>query len=147
MAMLELNQDELYDLHIALSSVDNESYTTIKNKINKAMGFPVELEYDKGYDNIARLLMQAIQYENDLCNRWEREKYIPKWVELIKEASTVFFSNNPQYINEKDIERIANGEECENEEEFGNLVGWSELNRVLNHYFDHYPEEDEPQGD
>lgn len=39
MATLELSNEELYDLHVALCGVDNESYTPIKNKVRKAMGF------------------------------------------------------------------------------------------------------------
>lgn len=147
MATLELNQDELYDLHVALCGVDNESYTPIKNKVRKLLGYPIGFEYDQSYDNVARLMMEAIQYDNGMCNRYEREKYPAKWVELIKQSAEKFFTANPQYLNEKDIERIGlGGEESEAEEEFGHLEGYRELNRVLNHYFDHYPEEDEPQG-
>lgn len=148
MATLELNNEELYDLHVALCGVDNDSYTTIKNKVRKAMGYPIDFKYDQSYENVAKLIMEAIQYDNGMCNRWEREKYPAKWVELIKQSAEKFFTANPQYLNDKDVERIGSmgGEESEDEEEFGKSEGWQELNRVLGHYFDHYPEEDEPQG-
>ena len=147
MATLELSNEELYDLHVALCGVDNESYTTIKNKVRKAMGYPIDFKYDQSYENVAKLMMEAIQYDNGMCNRWEREKYPEKWVELIRQSVETFFKANPQYLNEEDIERIGmGGEESEDEDEFGKLEGWEELNRVLGHYFDHYPEEDEPQG-
>ena len=147
MATLELSNEELYDLHVALCGVDNESYTPIKNKVRKAMGYPIDFKYDQSYENVAKLMMEAIQYDNGMCNRWEREKYPEKWVKLIRQSVETFFKANPQYLNEEDIERIGmGGEESEDEEEFGKLEGWEELNRVLGHYFDHYPEEDEPQG-
>lgn len=147
MATLELSNEELYDLHVALCGVDNESYTPIKNKVRKAMGYPIDFKYDQSYENVAKLMMEAIQYDNGMCNRWEREKYPAKWVELIRQSAETFFTANPQYLNEKDIERIGmGGEDSEDEEEFGKLEGWEELNRVLGHYFDHYPEEDEKQG-
>lgn len=148
MATLELNNEELYDLHVALCGVDNESYTPIKNKVRKALGYPVEFKYDQSYDNVARIMMEDIQYDNGMCNRYEREKYPAKWVELIKQSAEKFFTANPQYFNSNDIYRIGLGEEeSEAEEEFGHLEGYRELNRVLNHYLDHYPEEEEPQGE
>lgn len=50
MATLELNNEELYDLHVALCGVYNESYTPIKNKVRKALGYPVGFEHDQSYD-------------------------------------------------------------------------------------------------
>lgn len=130
MAILELSSDELYDLHVALCGVDHESYIPIKNKIRKVIGYPIDFEYDQSYENVVKLMMEIIQYENG-----SGEKYPAKWVDLIKPSAEKFFTANPQYLNEQDIERIALvGSEYE--AEFGRLEGWQELNRVLDNYFD-----------
>lgn len=138
MKTIELSDEELYDLDLVLCRTDDESYISIKNKIRRALGRPVDFEYDQSYENVARLMMRAIQYDNGMCSRWEREKYPAKWVELIRQSVETFFKVNPRYMNQEDIERIGAGEEeSEDEKEFGELEGWRELRRVLNHYFDH----------
>lgn len=149
MKTLELNQEELYKLMISLSPhTELDGYRELQNKIRKAMGFPVGFEYDQSYDNVARLMMEAMQYDNGMCDRYNRETYPDKWVELIRQAAEKFFQSNPELLNEETIEEIGTGgEESEMEEKYGHLEGWKELNRVLGHYFDHYPEEDEYQGD
>lgn len=131
MKTIELSDEELYDLDLVLCRTDDESYISIKNRIRGALGRPVDFEYDQSYENVARLMMRAIQYDNGMCSRWEREKYPAKWIELIRQSTEI-------YLNQGDIERIgAGGEESEDEKEFGELEGWEELRRVLNHYFDH----------
>lgn len=145
---LELNQEELYKIMISLSPhTELEGYRELQNKIRKAMGFPIGFEYDQNYENVARLMMEAMQYENGMCNRYERESYPEKWVALISQACEKFFQSNPELLTEDNIDEIGRGgEETEMEEKYSNLEGWEELNRVLNHYFDHYPEEDETKG-
>lgn len=71
MKTLELNQEELYKLMISLSPhTELDGYRELQNKIRKAMGFPVGFEYDQSYDNVARLMMEAMQY--DICiNGWQ----------------------------------------------------------------------------
>lgn len=149
MKTIELSQEELYKLMISLSPhTEIEGYRELQNKIRKAMNFPIGFEYDQSYDNVARLMMEAMQYENGMCNRYERETYSDKWVALISEAAKKFFQLNPSLLTEDNIDEIGRGgEETEMEEKYGCLEGWKELNRVLNHYFDHYPEEEEPQGE
>ena len=61
MKTLELNQEELYKLMISLCPhTELDGYRELQNKIRKAMGFPVGFEYDQSYDNVARLMMEAI---------------------------------------------------------------------------------------
>ena len=148
MKTIELSDEELYDLDIVLCRTDDESYISIKNKISKAMGYPVDLKYDKSYENVARLMMRSLHYDNGMCNRFERKGYPEEWVELLRQSAEVFFKANPRYMNQEDIERIGmGGEESEDKKEFGELEGWGELNRVLNQYFNHCLEEDDSQED
>ena len=99
------------------------------------MGYPVDFEYDQSYENVALLMMRAIQYDNGMCNRFERRGHPEEWVELIRQSAETFFKANPRYMNQEDIERI--GMRGENEDEFEGLEGWRELRRALNQYFDH----------
>lgn len=94
MKTLELSQEELYKLMISLSPhTELEGYRELQNKVRKAMGFPVGFEYDQGYDNVARLMMEAMQYENGMCDRYNREIYPDKWVEIIRQAAARNLTN------------------------------------------------------
>lgn len=135
MKTIELSDEELYDLDIVLCRTDDESYISIKSKIRRALGRPVDLKYDQSYENVARLMMRSLHYDNGMCNRFERIEYPKEWVELIRRSAETFFKANPRYMNQEDIERIGMG--GENEDEFEGLEGWEELRRALNQYFDH----------
>lgn len=91
---------------------------------------------DKGHIEIAKSLMKEIQYDNGAVDRWHAEKYPEKWVNKIALAAGVFFEANPDKLTDEDIFEITCGEMEDSSEAYGNLIGWTELNVVLNEYFD-----------
>lgn len=99
MKTIELSDEELYDLDIVLCRTDDESYISIKNKIRRALGRLVDLKYDQSYENVTRLMMRSLHYDNGMCNRFERREYPKEWVELIRQSAETFFKVNPRYMN------------------------------------------------
>lgn len=87
-------------------------------------------------DIIAMQLMKEIQYDNGWVDRNNPESYPNKWIDKISPYAQVFFSANPNLLTNDDIENICCGELGENQELYGNLVGYKELDQVLNKYFD-----------
>lgn len=85
---------------------------------------------------IAEQIMENIAYDNGTVDRWHPMTYPSKWLNNIAKKSFIFFNENPQLMNDEDIEEICNGEETEVQNKYSNLKGWDELNKVLNEYFD-----------
>lgn len=135
MKTLEFTNEELYNLYLSLLGVDNESYIPIKNKVKKALGYPVPFKYDQSYENVAKLMMEAIQYDSGAATLWNPETYPSEWVDAISQAAENFFKANPEYFKEESIERIGIGL-GEDSEECDELEGFQKLNQVLNDYFE-----------
>lgn len=87
---------------------------------------------------LAKALMREIQYDNGMVDRWHPESYPEYWVTKIAEAGAKFFDANPEKLTEDDIFEIACGFHEDNEKIYGPLIGWTELNDVLNDYFDNH---------
>lgn len=135
MKTLEFKNEELYNLYLSLLGVDNESYIPIKNKVKKALGYPVSFQYDQSYENVAKLMMEAIQYDSGAVTLWNPETYPSEWVDAISQAAENFFKANPEYFKEESIERIGLGEDSE---ECDELEGFQKLNQVLNDYLKNF---------
>ena len=86
---------------------------------------------------IAKSLMKEIMYDNGAVDRWHPEKYPKKWVNKIAPIAGRFFEHNPSYLTNEHIMNICDGFLEENEKLYGNLVGYKELDKVLNEYFDY----------
>lgn len=89
-----------------------------------------------GHIEIAKSLMQEIMYDNGCVNRFEKEKYPNKWVVKIADKAAIFFDNNENCLTNEHIEQIVTGEYEYNNLYYGNMVGYSELNKILNEYFE-----------
>lgn len=87
------------------------------------------------YREMAKELMSTIAHCNGAVDRWHPMKYPEKYVKLIAPACKKFFDNNPELWNDNGILNICDGEIEENKKLYGNLVGYKELDEVLNEYF------------
>ncbi|MBF0759512.1 hypothetical protein IR148_00455 [Dysgonomonas mossii] len=90
---------------------------------------------NKDYKVIARHIMQAIQLDNGY-GHVEGISYPDKWVSKLSKSLQIFFEANPDKFTDEDVENISLGGYDENLEIYGDLIGWSELDKVLNDYFD-----------
>lgn len=138
--------------YIWITYINNEEGTgkNIRDKVAFALGYPEPLERNQKHSNIAKLMMRAIQYENGMVNRYEPETFPQKWVDMITLDLNYFFMHNPSLypLSNEMLEAIANYSEDEDEENLlMHLEGFDRLNNTLNFYFDHFPEEEELQGD
>lgn len=86
-------------------------------------------------DIIAKELMREIMYDNGMVNRWNPEVYPKKCVDSISVAAGIFFEKNPDVLTNEHINNICCGEYTENQEKYGILEGYSELDEALNKYF------------
>jgi hypothetical protein len=85
---------------------------------------------------IAVRLMRDILYCNGIVNRYNPERIDIGWIEKLEPLVSVFFDNNPQFLNDEDIMSICDGDFDENEERFGNTQGYKELSAALTEFFD-----------
>jgi hypothetical protein len=83
----------------------------------------------------ARVLMREISYDSGLFNRKEDEVYPDQDLERIAASAKAFFTANPELNNPLDINAICCGEFSEQEEKYGKLAGYQELQKDLNTYF------------
>lgn len=86
---------------------------------------------------IAKSLMKEIMFDNGMVDRWHPEKYPERWVNKIAKSAGVFFDAHPELLTNEDIENICCGEMEENEQKYGSLPEYEQLNKDLNNYFDH----------
>lgn len=84
----------------------------------------------------AKRLMQEIMYCNGIVNRNEPEAYPTEWLDKISLPANKFFYLHPHLYNNDDIQNICDGEQGENQELYGSLEGYKELDEVLNDYFE-----------
>lgn len=89
----------------------------------------------KDYTVIAKYIMQAIQLDNGY-GHFEGISYPSKWVKRITKSVQTFFDANPDKFTDADLENISCGGFDENQETYGSLIGWNELDKILNEYFD-----------
>lgn len=87
------------------------------------------------YDEVAKQIMQNMQLDNGY-GHFEGVSYPKKWIEKISKAAQSFFDANPDKFTDEDIENLSCGCYDENVDTYGNLVGYNELDKVLNEYFD-----------
>ncbi len=97
------------------------------------------IEMDNKWIGIAKSMMKEIMYDNGAVDINHPEKYPEKWVEKISIAAVLFFEANPKMLTNEDIENICCGELGENQEKYGKLEGYKELDKVLNDYHDPEP--------
>lgn len=86
----------------------------------------------------ARRLMQEIQYCNGMVNRFEPEAYPQEWVDKIAPIANKFFELHSHLYDDENIENICDGEYGENQELYGSLEGYKELDEVLGDYFENH---------
>jgi len=86
----------------------------------------------------ARRLMQEIQYCNGMVNRFEPESYPQEWVDKIAPIANKFFELHPDLYDDENIENICDGEYGENQDRYGELEGYKELDEVLGDYFENH---------
>lgn len=85
---------------------------------------------------LAREFMKAIQYDNNMVDRWNPERYPTNWVNRIGNAAELFFDKNPDVkLCDETIDEISTGEEGEILEKYGKMEGFADLHKVLNRYF------------
>jgi len=83
---------------------------------------------------IARRLMKEIMYDSGMVMN-TGEVYPEKHVMAIAMAAQPFFDKYPLLMNDEDMEQICSGEYGENQEKYGKLDGYRELDKALNAYF------------
>lgn len=95
---------------------------------------------DKGHLEIAHSLMKAIMYCNGMVDRFhpEPKPYPKKWINKIAPVAGKFFDLYPDLLTNDNILEISDGFLEENEEKYGKLEGWKELNIALNDFFNNY---------
>jgi hypothetical protein len=91
---------------------------------------------DKGNEEIAKSIMLEIQYDNGVIDRYNPEYISPKWLELISEKAGAFFDLHPELLTDENIELICLGNDDGHFEGFNEIEGYSELNKVLDDFFD-----------
>ena len=89
----------------------------------------------KDYEIIAKKIMLDIQLDNGY-GHFVGISYPRKWINKIANASEIFFENNPDKFTDEDLENICIGGYDENQDIYGKLKGWDNLNKILNEYFD-----------
>lgn len=79
-------------------------------------------------------------YCNGMVNRFypEPKPYPKKWVNKIAPVAGKFFDLYPDLLTNDNITEMADGGMEENEEKYGKLEGWKELNEALNDFFNNY---------
>ena len=93
------------------------------------------MDFNKSdYVEVAKQIMELIQLDNGY-GHFEGISYPKKWIKKISKAASVFFEKNPELLNDDVIDIICTGGEEDNEK-FIDMVGYNELNKILNDYFD-----------
>jgi hypothetical protein len=88
---------------------------------------------------IARKIMKIIQSDNGSSDLWNINEYPKEWVNKISKSCKLFFGRNFELNTDDIIKKIATGNQETNELEFGKLIGWTELTRMLDDYFENMP--------
>ena len=90
---------------------------------------------DLGHIEIARSMMKEIMYDIGMVDRWHPEKYPKKYVNAIAASAGVFFDAHPEILTDDDIYNICCGFVEENQEKYGELPEYKQLDIDLNRYF------------
>jgi len=96
-----------------------------------------EKQIDPGYLEIAKELMMSILYDNGYIDRWHSEKsqFSKRWQYRIAPIAGKFFDLQPELLTDETVENICCGFVEENQESYGDLDGYKELDKILNEYF------------
>ena len=96
---------------------------------------PKSYNPDLGDIEIAKFIMETIQYDNGTVNRNEQEKFPRHWLIRLAQSAGFFFHNNPVLLDEDVIEDICTGEETEIITKYGYCNGFNEMNDDIAMYF------------
>jgi len=135
-ATVELTKQEIITCITSINrnrDIDQETAFLLTNQFRKALGFPIDLKYDKSWENVAKNLMEYIQYfylRNSLYNK----EFPQEHVDRIKTAAEKFFSSNPEYLDETCLEELGYGSE-KDLEKYRTLKDFKELGDALTEYF------------
>lgn len=81
--------------------------------------------------------MREILYDNGAVSRKEKEFVDDAWLDKVADKLEVVILNNDDIANVDVLcSDLATGEMCEVNENYAHLQGFSELNKVLNDYFE-----------
>lgn len=135
---VELTKQEIITCITSINrnrDIDKETTVSLTNQFRKALGWPIGLKYDKSWENVAKNLMEYIQYflNRKNINLLDRE-FPQEYVDRIKTAAEKFFSSNPEYLDETCLEELGYGSE-EDLEQYRALKDFKELGDVLTEYF------------
>jgi hypothetical protein len=87
------------------------------------------------WEEMAKGLMREIAFDSGMVNNQEDMMYPQEDVERLSWLSKNFFTGYPDLENPETINDICCGEYSENQATYGHLLGWEELQRGLNAYF------------
>lgn len=87
------------------------------------------------YTEITKALMREIMYDAGAVDRLNPEKFPKKWIDKILPVVKLFFEKNENKFSNKDIEEMAVGVKEDKSKKFGKLEGYTELDNILNEYF------------
>lgn len=137
-ATVELTKQEIINCITSINrnrDINQETVISLTNQFRKALGWPIGLKYDKSWENVAKNLMEYIQYflNRRNINLLDRE-FPQEYVDRIKTAAEKFFSSNPEYLDETCLEELGYGSE-KDLEKYRVLKDFKELGDVLTEYF------------
>ena len=137
-ATVELTKQEIIDCITSINrdrDINQETAISLTNQFRKALGWPINLKYDKSWENVAKILMEYIQYflNRRNINLLDRE-FPQEYVDRIKTAAEKFFSSNPEYLDETCLEELGYGSE-KDLEKYRTLKDFKELGDALTEYF------------
>jgi len=87
------------------------------------------------YNVVAKHIMELIQLDNGY-GHVEGISFPAKWVNKISAKCEIFFENNPDKFNDEFIDEYGVGGDEGEKEIFMGLVGFKELDELLDKYFD-----------
>ncbi len=135
-ATVELTKQEIITCITSINrnrDIDQETAVLLTNQFRKALGCPIDLKYDKSWENVAKNLMEYIQYFYLRKSLYDKE-FPQEYVDRIKTAAEKFFSSNPEYLDETCLEELGYGSE-KDLEKYRVLKDFKELGDVLTEYF------------
>ena len=135
-AKVELTKQEIIICITSINrnrDINQETVVLLTNQFRKALGWPIGLKYDKSWENVAKNLMEYIQYFYLRKSLYDKE-FPQEHVDRIKTAAEKFFSSNPEYLDETCLEELGYGSE-KDLEKYRTLKDFKELGDALTEYF------------